>query len=61
MYKPTAKEITTIGEEDKFYWLLVFCSNCNLNKSLAFRKGDRVEDHSCPNCDNRTLHISRGL
>jgi len=54
MYKPTAqKEIP--AEVNKFYWLQVHCSNCGLNSSLAFRRGDLVEETACPDCECLTL------
>lgn len=41
--------------KEGFYWLGAFCTNCGLEKHLAFRRSYSVSQHECPNCENRTL------
>lgn len=55
MYKPIAREQIAENQTNDFYWQKVRCSNCELDQSLAFTKGDKVEIHSCPNCECLTL------
>lgn len=55
MYRPTAVEVIADEDSSKYYWLQVICRNCGLDKSLAFKKGDLVVDHACPQCGNVSL------
>jgi len=55
MYRPkAAREIPTLSESEH-YWKRVMCRNCGLDEDLAFKKGDKIEIHACPECENVTL------
>lgn len=53
-FEETEKEIVS-----SYYWKDTFCRNCNLTKSLAFKKGMRIDEHSCPRCECRELEIQK--
>lgn len=53
----TAYEAAPEEEADSYYWKMVECMNCGMQHSLAFRKGHRISEHSCPDCDVEDLKL----
>ncbi len=54
---------TALGETERgatVYWKDAECTNCGLNKSLAFTVGGLIQDHHCPVCGCKTLHTKQG-
>jgi DNA-directed RNA polymerase subunit RPC12/RpoP len=51
------KAVCEIPENNELlrYWNRVKCTNCGLERSLAFFLGVLIKDHACPGCGNKTL------